>query len=706
MSTTPPPETHGPKRERFGDLFALSVILDTALKDTEYKLDERATASLRYSLYGSEIYADIVRKLPEADARLVHLAMICEFYWSQIFFDYGSTDVVDLVSDITRGLKTRKIILPYVFGGMLYQKASRLLMPMKDVLAPNETKSLLSGTPQGVFQMRAFVTGPLGLLLSVQERDFRPRRSAPLWHCSDPSCTAIHFGDFQETAGPLKSIRQELRQLLGSHGERMPYGDLGYHHVNEEVDYYDDMHTGDLAPLLGDAFSLSELRALLKGLLDRTGGLRARISKMNIGMKLGSAQQVSDALDLGECLQLILLERDQNIIETLERLIEREVIKIPFSELRTPQSYHSRSGWYGIRCEASRYGVRFATKPGGMPLARLKKVVTKIYEPSGNIGELAWKLRYVPGETASQRLDHYVEKTDPETVIREHVFGSAGAPEQAFKAMKYGYFPDTFSREQEPHIVKKLIWKLGFDVPVYPLEYKRLSENVNTLREVSNSRSTRGNEDVLAIRSAAVNFFVELESFLGAALAFMYWVLMSDHYRITKFVYEKTRSQAEMVKAFATFQETSGASEPIKFDEAGNNTLYPLICGFRLLAEICREASRERSQYIRASTQTPGYVGKSELQVFPFTFTKLFLDLRENIATQVLSHLIEISDLLQNCNVAGIRNRAEHARDDFPNATEIASMLDTISSLTDRMQKNGSAPLSYVLSGSKVDAWG
>ena len=72
----------------------------------------------------------------------------------------------------------------------------------------------------------------------------------------------------------------------------------------------------------------------------------------------------------------------------------------------------------------------------------------------------------------------------------------------------------------------------------------------------------------------------------------------------------------------------------------------------------------------------------------------------------MLAHLIEISDLLQNANVAGIRNRTEHARDAFPTATEISTMLDVISSLADRMQKNGSAPLSYMLSGSKVDAWG
>lgn len=210
----------------------------------------------------------------------------------------------------------------------------------------------------------------------------------------------------------------------------------------------------------------------------------------------------------------------------------------------------------------------------------------------------------------------------------------------------------------------------------------------------------------MAIRSAAVNFFVELESFLCASLAFMYWALTSDHYGATKFAYENTSDQAEMARAFSDYQTRSGAAEPIKFSQEGKNTLYPLISGFRLLAELCRELLRERSQHLRLAAQTPGYVGRAGLQVFPFVHTKLFLDLRENISTMVLSHLIEISELLQNANVAGLRNRTEHARDEFPTATEMSAMLDVVSSLTDRMQKNGSAPLTYMLLGSNVDAWG
>jgi hypothetical protein len=170
-----------------GDLFALSAILNASLKDAEYKFGERASTSLQYAPYGLEVYNDILRRLPDADPQLVHLAMLCEFYWSHVFFDPAGTGIVDLISDISVGLKTGKIILPYVFGGMLYQKANRLLIPMKDTLAPGETTSLLSDTPQGVFQMRAFVTGPFGLLPSLQERDYRPslqRRSgiAPIHH--------------------------------------------------------------------------------------------------------------------------------------------------------------------------------------------------------------------------------------------------------------------------------------------------------------------------------------------------------------------------------------------------------------------------------------------------------------------------------------------------------------------------------------------
>jgi hypothetical protein len=223
MSKTQDPQRCDPERELFGDLYALSQILDTALKNADYVLGERAAASLKYSEYGLEVQSDVKKALPEANPQLIHLAMICEFYWRDFFFDHPSMNITDLVSDISTGVQMKKLVLPYVFGGMLYERASRLFIDMKDVLTPSETTSLLSDTPQGVFQMRSLVSGPLGLLHSLQKRDYRPRRSAPLWHCADPSCSAIHVGRFQETPGPLKLVQQQLRSILRLAGEPIPY---------------------------------------------------------------------------------------------------------------------------------------------------------------------------------------------------------------------------------------------------------------------------------------------------------------------------------------------------------------------------------------------------------------------------------------------------------------------------------------------------
>lgn len=267
MPKSPTRQISAPERERFGDLFALADILRTALKGDRYRLSKACVESLRYRKYGLEVQKELIKQLPEADPNLLHIAMLSEFYWNDLFFDHEFMVSDPLMSDISSGIRTKNLLLPYVFGGLLYRKANSLFTGMKDTLEPTETASLLSETPQGVFQMRSFVTGPLGLLQSVQKRDYRPRRSVPLWHCADPSCSAIHPANLRYYPGPLDPIRGKLRQLLQSVSAPMPYGDLGYHRLDEDLDHYDDLHTGGLIPLLGDAFSLTELRLFAKAIL-------------------------------------------------------------------------------------------------------------------------------------------------------------------------------------------------------------------------------------------------------------------------------------------------------------------------------------------------------------------------------------------------------------------------------------------------------
>src|ERR1700730_4760218 len=184
MPKLPTRQVGDPERERFGDLFALADILSAALKSDGYRLSQACVESLRYRKYGIEVQKELTKRLPEADPNLLHIAMLSEFYWKDLFFDHESMVIDKFISDISGGIRTKNLLLPYVFGGLLYRKANSLFTEIKDTLEPTETASLLSETPPGVFQMRSFVTGPLGLLQSVQKRDYRPKRSVPLWHCA------------------------------------------------------------------------------------------------------------------------------------------------------------------------------------------------------------------------------------------------------------------------------------------------------------------------------------------------------------------------------------------------------------------------------------------------------------------------------------------------------------------------------------------
>jgi hypothetical protein len=86
--------------------------------------------------------------------------------------------------------------------------------------------------------------------------------------------------------------------------------------------------------------------------------------------------------------------------------------------------------------------------------------------------------------------------------------------------------------------------------------------------------------------------------------------------------------------------------------------------------------------------------------------TRLILDLGENIKTSIISELVEITTVLEGAKAASIRNRIEHNRSDFPTKDEIASLLDALVLLTERMQKMGLAPLSYSPLKQWTDKWG
>lgn len=306
-----------PERDRLGNLFALGAIFGVAIKSADYRLSETFKSALHLSNYGSDVYQMLTTSSKNADEGLLKAVLLCENYWTDMFYDHQKTDISLLGTEISQGLINGSLRLPFTHAGVLYRRANEIFPENKRTLDPAETSLLLKGTPQGVFQMRSYVSGPFGLLESRQKRNHQPIRGVPLFHCADPSCPAIHGAVLKENPGPIYNVHNDLRNILRQRAEAPMRIHSIYNKTSEDSDYYDDLYAADLIPLLGDAFSMTELRTILKAILDKRNGLRGRLARVMPEKNFGSSQQIVTDLGTAECLQLILLEDDRSIIGPL-----------------------------------------------------------------------------------------------------------------------------------------------------------------------------------------------------------------------------------------------------------------------------------------------------------------------------------------------------------------------------------------------------
>jgi hypothetical protein len=277
-------------------------------------------------------------------------------------------------------------------------------------------------------------------------------------------------------------------------------------------------------PFLGEAFSPSELRLILIEMLNNSK-LRSHLVRLQTGRAFkGSSTQIALRLDEAGCMQVILLETDAVICETIDRLIAKHAINVPVTEIRRVRNVSDGpSGWYAVSCEASHYGVRLRSSRGGVPLARLKRLIREVHG-QGNSSDLSWRLRFTSGDSTSQKLDTYANDHSPEEALHEHLLATPATLGRAFELFRFGSFSIPANLDEEQVLLKRMMWKLGFSVPDYPLEYRTLDQNIKRLQE-ANQRSqvaTGGNR--AEIRGEAANLFVELERFLSDSLMFMTWV--------------------------------------------------------------------------------------------------------------------------------------------------------------------------------------
>lgn len=693
----------------FMELFILHFFMQRCLTSSEYKPSDTFGDTISLTSTGKEWVPRIQQKVRSISLPEINFALFIKFFHHELFIDVTTTNP-EAIRKILHAEIVRKMIrYPWVYDRLLYDRFFDMFPNQTDKLTSRETTKLLEGTPPGVFQIGDILIGPFGVLNSSCQRFLPPAQTVRLWHCSDPSCTAFHrvwlsTGE-SKVSKAVVFISNESEKTDGPASE---WGSFFFKLGGWANYYYDDMHLWEFPWFLANAFSKTEIQNILRRLIEQhSKKMRQRLPKTRRFKDVlsGSPKSISERVNKAQCFQLLLLMPNETIADCLEYLIHEKIINIPYTESRVSQTTYGRDGWHGITCQCSRFGIRSISRKRNIAPARLKRLIKEIYKEERDLGDLRWRLRNVDGGSTYEKLDSYIYTEDPKRIVRDLVLASPDYLQRTFQTLRYGRLVLPSSSKEEEHLVEKILWKLGFDIGLYPPHQRLFWERLEKFLEAARTCTAYNEHDRELIRSAGVNFFVSLEEILDHSLSFATWALLSDHYGITKF--KCNFDEARQFMAVSLNEQQSGSNEPLVFDPSGKNTLYPLVQGFALLAELCNEIIKDRTRELkRPENELPGYHSKTEIDLFPFLHKVLILDLRKGDRDQIVESLQKITTALKKSEVCNIRNRIEHRRPDFPNQEEIESTCRVVTDTVDKIERAGVCPLIYLYAERTTDQYG
>lgn len=696
-------------KKSFAGLFAIRTLLNGGLVTTGYKPNEELKDVIYLTDEGKRVASKLEEELPGITIEETHLALFKKFYHLDLFVDVNKTEKEKVREIIGDDILNGRIKYPLVFGRSLYDKYYDLFPEIRvEDLPSDDTMKLLENQPQGILQLWDSITGPFGMLKGNSNRFIPPSLEVPLWHCPDPSCSHLHAVSLNSGECRLLDAKSFLDKYCNNtYGPGSHWYDFFRVQIMTDEYFYGDMHLFELIILLEEAFSVRELQSILMELiLQNSEGMREMFPKKEYFKELfsGSAEKIAISMDKSQCLQLISLANDESIAGAIEAMINRGIIVIPPTEIRRCTISKLRMDCFDSECEVSPFGIRsMAKKVIGLGPQRLKRLIRDVYETTNDLEQLKWSLRHIEGETINQKLDRYINSEDPKEVVKNLILSSEGKINKAFEIIKYGIFEFPDSMAKEEYLIDKILWKLGFDIKVYPAGQKVFWERLTRLNEVVRGSDEYGEDDKEQIRSVGVNFFVSLEEILDESLSFITWVLLSDHFSITEFKFNLDVARDFML---STLTGKIVGGNKVVFKKDGKNTLYPLIQGFKLLANICMKIRKQGGKEFRRSEgELPGYYGKTQLELFPFIHKKLVLDLNQSDYDKIIELLLEIETVLERANICNIRNRIDHGGRDFPRRQEIEEALNETKRIINKIEKVGICPLVYLMTRLEVDQY-
>ncbi|TMN71556.1 hypothetical protein CWB85_10650 [Pseudoalteromonas sp. S1727] len=688
--------------EQLERLYSLSLFWKNAVYPEDYIASKEWVHYLTLSVSGEEIVNQIIEETGIAKDEYFFMSLFGRFFHHNLIFDHEKSNIDEIQRLLSQEILGEKITFPYRFGRLLYDRFNDYIKTNKTKhLLPEDTKTLLTGTPKGISQVSDIIIGPLGVLNSSVPRFVPPTLTLPLWHCSDTGCNAPHFVNLVPPVnGKLQDVYQQTETAVKKHygppSEWAPA--LKWIHRKGELEHWRSYSA--IMELIAESLFGNERTALLACALkgESKNQLRELISsppkKKSDGT--GKPEEVAERLSAEEQLQLLMTLSDNQLIQYIDELTAANKIKIPIGEIRKAKFYYrGRSG--DDICELSSFGIRSRIEN---PLINLTALIWNAYYSDGITQELEWKLREVNGRDARESLTIYAREYGPEKTVTDLILSISSVTKKICNDIKLSL---DLIQGSNSKAVKRMLWKLGFAPNEYDDLLLRLKARLTSFNEKALSINKIDDEsDREGIRSIGVNLFVSLEEYLDRLISYNVWLLSNDHFSESKFVYDIDIGRQRVRKYLSNSSDNS-----IEWSIKGDNSLGVLLYFLsELLTWLNNLEETSRDKLKRNEDDLPHYI-HDELRPFPFRHMEFWADTDVREFSLYKDGLASIIRLINQSDLASIRNGIDHFRDEdsFPEIDKMIACATRLQQAVEMSDIGRYFPKSFSLTSERKDSF-
>jgi hypothetical protein len=653
---------------------------------------------------GEQALAELDHLRKAHGERILYWILFRKFYHHDLFFDWKASDLDRLTSLLSEEVRIGKLRFPYRFGRLLYDRFNDTYSGSRtDHLTYQETRDLLEGTPQGVYQIAELLIGPLGALSSFEARYKPCVSSLSLWHCSDTGCQALHDVGCEDPKSDIFRADREVSQWFSDTHGRASEWSRPLVWLHREPSWAYGRPFVDLPEVLAECVLGNERTSLLVSALQGPDKdhLRATIGATKKKREAeGQAKEVASRLTPEEQLQLLLVLRDRTLIDMIDRAASERSILIPVGEVRSA-TQRFRLSDRDAHSQLSQLGIRAVREN---PAVRLISCVWDAYEQAGLSTELEWRIRGDSSRSLRDSLTEYVRHEGPGQAVRQLVLASNLITTRVCESISLSLAQVLGSEDKA---VDRLLWKVGFNPEQYDDSIARFSNRLREFRETVLCYSPiDGEESREKIRSVGVNLFVSAEDFVEKLIAYNVWILASDHFLTTHFRFEMDSARCLVSQVLGG--KCGEGTEQVSWSTQGQNTLGTLL---RYLSEAAKWvtslSSTDRDRLVRVSDDLPFYALDSD-RLFPFRHTEMWADTDVSELRKFSDGFSAIAKLLQQADLAGIRNGLDHHRSEFtfPTSEAMLASAARLQEALDRADTGRYVPKLFWLHGRKATRFG